>query len=107
MKATYLDNHRTTYGYLPLAIVHSLPRALFFWSLVAFAGQAFGMALRVVHPAIAMVSIVFLGIIAFAIRAALYPGQKSSYEESGSPSSSWCCLSSFSRSKAVDLEGGF
>jgi len=75
--------------------------------LVAFAGQALSMALRVVHPAIAMGSIMFLGIIAFAIRSALFPGQKSSYEESESSSSSWSYLSLFSRSKAVDLERGF
>ncbi|KAI0315004.1 hypothetical protein OF83DRAFT_1174249 [Amylostereum chailletii] len=42
--ASYLSDRRTATGFRPLAIVYSLPKALFVWALVLFAIQAACMA---------------------------------------------------------------
>ncbi|KAI9438660.1 hypothetical protein H4582DRAFT_1950065 [Lactarius indigo] len=40
----YLKHWNTCYGFQPIAIVHSLPRALFVWALLLFSMQGFWMA---------------------------------------------------------------
>jgi len=43
-QAVYLDDRITSYVFQPIAIVHSLPQALFVWALLLFAIQHFWMA---------------------------------------------------------------
>ncbi|KAH9171925.1 hypothetical protein EDB89DRAFT_1030020 [Lactarius sanguifluus] len=40
----YLKNRNTNYGFQPIAVVHSLPQALFVWALLLFSMQGFWMA---------------------------------------------------------------
>ncbi len=43
-QAVYLDDRITSYGFQPIAIVHSLPQALFVWALLLLAIQHYWMA---------------------------------------------------------------
>ncbi|KAI9458597.1 hypothetical protein BJY52DRAFT_413055 [Lactarius psammicola] len=40
----YLKDRNTSYGFQPIAIIHSLPQALFVWALLLFSLQGFLMA---------------------------------------------------------------
>jgi hypothetical protein len=40
-EAMYLDERNTSYGFQPIAIVHSLPQTLFAWAFLLLAMQGF------------------------------------------------------------------
>ncbi|KAN0131595.1 hypothetical protein V8E53_010437 [Lactarius tabidus] len=78
--AKYLKDWNTRYGFLPIAIVHSLPQALFIWAFLLLAIQGFWMTfadlplpliLATFLPVAAMLVIAFV-----VIRKAVYPRQK-------------------------------
>ncbi|KAI0301651.1 hypothetical protein B0F90DRAFT_325266 [Multifurca ochricompacta] len=79
--AAYLDDRNTTYGFLPTAIVHSLPHASFVWALLLFAIQGFWMAFADL-PSAALLPVVIpvsvsLVVASLGIWKALHPRLKS------------------------------
>ncbi|KAH9054807.1 hypothetical protein EDB87DRAFT_1414453 [Lactarius vividus] len=81
--AVYLDNRNTkSYGFQPIAIVHSLPQAMFIWTLLLFLIQglwiilmnlSLTLLLSALLPTAAMLVIACIGIV---IWQALHPRQK-------------------------------
>ncbi|KAH9042552.1 hypothetical protein EDB85DRAFT_2139121 [Lactarius pseudohatsudake] len=79
--AVYLDDRNTTNcGFQPIAIVHSLPKALFVWAMLLFAIQGFWMTFAGLPPHL-LVSTLFpigavLVVVCACIWKALHPRQK-------------------------------
>ncbi|KAN0131978.1 hypothetical protein V8E53_010258 [Lactarius tabidus] len=79
--AVYLDDRNTkSCGFQPIAIVHSLPKALFVWSLLLFAIQGFWMTFAGLPPYL-LISTLFpiaavLVVVCACIWRALHPRQK-------------------------------
>ncbi|KAH8996383.1 hypothetical protein EDB92DRAFT_1843632 [Lactarius akahatsu] len=79
--AVYLDDRNTTScGFQPIAIVHSLPKALFVWAMLLFAIQGFWMTFSGLPPHL-LVSTLFpigavLVVVCACIWKALHPRQK-------------------------------
>jgi len=68
---TYLKDRNTGYGFQPIAIIHSLPQALFVWGLLLFSMQGFWMVfadlplillLSTLLPVAAILIVIWLGI---------------------------------------------
>lgn len=77
----YLDDRNTkSCGFQPIAIVHSLPKALFVWALVLFAIQGFWMTFAGLTPYILMATVFPIAAVLLAVCAciwrALHPHQK-------------------------------
>jgi len=79
--AVYLDDRNTkSCGFQPIAIVHSLPKALFVWGLLLFAVQGFWMTFAGLSPLL-LLSTLFpiaavLVVVCACIWKALHPRQK-------------------------------
>ena len=77
----YLDDRNTkSCGFQPIAIVHSLPKALFVWALVLFAIQGFWMTFASLNPYILLATVfptaAVLLAVCVCIWRALYPPPK-------------------------------
>jgi len=79
--AVYLDDRKTkSCGFQPIAIVHSLPKALFVWALLLFAVQGFWMTFAGLTPHILIATLLPIAAVLVAVCAciwrALHPRQK-------------------------------
>ncbi|KAI9458566.1 hypothetical protein BJY52DRAFT_411425 [Lactarius psammicola] len=79
--AVYLDDRNTkSYGFQPIAIVHSLPQALFVWALLLFLIQGLWMAFIDLSPTLVLSTLlptaVVVAMACVGIWLALHPRQK-------------------------------
>ena len=77
----YLDDRNTkSCGFQPIAIVYSLPKALFIWALLLFAIQGFWMTFAGLTPYILFATLFPIAAVLLAVCAciwrALHPRQK-------------------------------
>ncbi|ETW77960.1 hypothetical protein HETIRDRAFT_325631 [Heterobasidion irregulare TC 32-1] len=72
--AVYLNEHKSSYGYQPIATVYALPKGLFIWSLIAFFAQGLYMLSRYAGFPVAVVSLAFIGVFVLAVWSTLLPG---------------------------------
>ncbi|KAH9031462.1 hypothetical protein EDB84DRAFT_1492485, partial [Lactarius hengduanensis] len=56
----YLKGRNTSYGFQPIAVVHSLPQALFVWALLLFSMQGFWMAFADLSPTSLLLTLVLV-----------------------------------------------
>ncbi|KAH9009027.1 hypothetical protein EDB84DRAFT_41975 [Lactarius hengduanensis] len=59
----YLKDRNTGYGFQPIAVVHSLPQALFVWALLLFSMQGFWMAFADLPPTSLLLTLVLVAAI--------------------------------------------
>ncbi|KAH9044164.1 hypothetical protein EDB84DRAFT_1470434 [Lactarius hengduanensis] len=59
----YLKDRNTGYGFQPIAVVHSLPQALFVWALLLFSMQGFWMAFANLPPTSLLLTLVLVAAI--------------------------------------------
>jgi hypothetical protein len=78
--ATYLDDRNTTsYGFQPIAIVYSLPQALFVWALLLFTFQGFWVTfagLSTPFPYSLLSTLFPIAVVCACIWRVLHPSQK-------------------------------
>jgi hypothetical protein len=75
----YLDDRNTkSYGFQPIAIVHSLPQALFIWALLLFATQGFWfwVTFAGLSPYSLLSTLFPIAVVCACIRRVLHPRQK-------------------------------
>jgi hypothetical protein len=74
------DRNTKSCGFQPIAIVHSLPKALFVWALLLFAIQGFWMTFAGLSPSLLLYTLfpiaAVLVVVCACIWKALYPRQK-------------------------------
>jgi len=75
--AVYLDDRNTeNYGFQPIAIVHSLPKALFVWALLLCAIQGFWATFAGLSPYLPLTALFPVAGVCVCIWRALHPCQK-------------------------------
>ena len=73
----YLDDRNTeNYGFQPIAIVHSLPEALFVWALLLSAVQGFWTTFAGLSPYLPLSALIPIVGVCVCIRRTLRPRQK-------------------------------
>jgi hypothetical protein len=80
-QAVYLDDRNTkSCGFQPIAIVHSLPKALFVWTLLMFTIQGFWMTFASLFPLLPLSTLfpiaAVLVVVCVTIWKVLHPRQK-------------------------------
>ncbi|KAN0131012.1 hypothetical protein V8E53_011145 [Lactarius tabidus] len=75
--AMYLDNRNTKdYGFLPIAIVYSLPQALFVWALLLFAFRGFWVTFAGLSSYFLLSTLFLIAVVCVCMWRVLHPRQK-------------------------------
>jgi hypothetical protein len=73
----YLDNRNTKdYGFLPIAIVYSLPQALFVWALLLFAFRGFWVTFAGLSSYFLLSTLFLIAVVCVCMWRVLHPRQK-------------------------------